>query len=71
MRGASSLGQKSQPATGGVKRPYWYKPGTVALWEISHYQKSVELLIQILPFCHLVWGITQDIKSNYVCRLIF
>ena len=55
---------RSLPPTGGVKRPHWYKPGTFALWEICHYQKSVELLIRILPFCHLVWEITQDVKSD-------
>ena len=42
-----------------------YKPGTIALWEICHYQKSVELLIRILPFCWLVWEIKKGIKSNY------
>ena len=63
-KGAGSFDQKSQPATGGVKKSHWYNPDTIALWEICHYQKSVELLIRILPFCHLVWEITQDIKNN-------
>ena len=27
---------------GHVKRPHLYKLGTVALWEIHHYQKPVE-----------------------------
>ena len=62
---AGSTGQKSLPFAGHIKRPNWYKPGTVALREICHYQKSVEfLIIRILPFCWMVWEITQDIKSD-------
>ena len=45
---------KSAPATGGVKKPHRYRPGTVALLEIRHYQKSTELLICKLPFQRLV-----------------
>ncbi|ODM86685.1 histone H3.3 [Orchesella cincta] len=37
------------PATGGVKKPHRYRPGTVALREIRRYQKSTELLIRKLP----------------------
>ena len=37
-------------ATGGVKKPHQYRPGTVALREIRRYQKSTELLIRKLPF---------------------
>uniref|UniRef100_A0A3Q3FYJ6 Uncharacterized protein n=1 Tax=Kryptolebias marmoratus TaxID=37003 RepID=A0A3Q3FYJ6_KRYMA len=40
----------SAPATGGVKKPHLYRPGTVALREIHRYWKSTELLIQKLPF---------------------
>ena len=29
-KGAGSFGWKGHPATGGVKRPHWYKPGTIA-----------------------------------------
>uniref|UniRef100_A0A452SZ64 Core Histone H2A/H2B/H3 domain-containing protein n=1 Tax=Ursus maritimus TaxID=29073 RepID=A0A452SZ64_URSMA len=42
------------PATGGVKKPHRYRPGTVALREIRRYQKSTELLIRKLPFQRLV-----------------
>ena len=38
--------RKSAPATGGVKKPHRYRPGTVALREIRRYQKSTELLIR-------------------------
>ena len=27
----------------GVKKPHRFRPGTVALYEIRHYQKSTEL----------------------------
>ncbi|ELK29789.1 Histone H3, embryonic [Myotis davidii] len=45
--------RKSAPATGGVKKPHRYRPGTVALREIRRYQKSTELLIRKLPFQRL------------------
>ncbi|KAH9931808.1 histone H3 [Fomitopsis serialis] len=41
-------------ATGGVKKPHRFRPGTVALREIRRYQKSTELLIRKLPFQRLV-----------------
>ncbi|POW17065.1 hypothetical protein PSTT_00907 [Puccinia striiformis] len=47
---AAKAARKSAPATGGVKKPHRYKPGTVALREIRRYQKSTELLIRKLPF---------------------
>ena len=52
----------SQPATGGVKKPHRFRPGTVALREIRRYQKSTELLIRKLPFQRLVREIAQDFK---------
>ncbi|CAH6807902.1 AC119603.1 [Phodopus roborovskii] len=50
---ATKAARKSAPATGGVKKPHRYRPGTVALREIRRYQKSTELLIRKLPFQHL------------------
>ncbi|XP_018558886.2 histone H3, embryonic-like [Lates calcarifer] len=41
---ATKAARKSAPATGGVKKPHRYRPGTVALREIRRYQKSTELL---------------------------
>ncbi|CAC5419910.1 H2A [Mytilus coruscus] len=43
---ATKAARKSAPATGGVKKPHRYRPGTVALREIRRYQKSTELLIK-------------------------
>uniref|UniRef100_A0A8W8KXP7 Core Histone H2A/H2B/H3 domain-containing protein n=1 Tax=Magallana gigas TaxID=29159 RepID=A0A8W8KXP7_MAGGI len=52
---ATKAARKSAPATGGVKKPHRYRPGTVALREIRRYQKSTELLIRKLPFQRLVF----------------
>ena len=38
----------------GIKRPHRFRPGTVVLREIHHYQKSTNLLIRWLPFQRLV-----------------
>merc|ERR1712064_39917 len=56
--------RKSAPATGGVKKPHRYRPGTVALREIRRYQKSTELLLRKLPFQRLVREIAQDFKTD-------
>ncbi|KAI1722055.1 core histone h2A/H2B/H3/H4 domain-containing protein [Ditylenchus destructor] len=61
---ARSAARKSAPATGGVKKPHRYRPGTVALREIRRYQKSTELLIRKLPFQRLVREIAQDFKTD-------
>merc|ERR1719369_330173 len=45
---ATKAARKSAPATGGVKKPHRYRPGTVALREIRRYQKSTELLTRKL-----------------------
>lgn len=42
--------RKSAPVSTGVKRPFRFKPGTVALREIKRYQKSTDLIIQRAPF---------------------
>ena len=34
---ATKAARKSAPATGGVKKPHRYRPGTVALREIRRY----------------------------------
>lgn len=51
-------------ATGGIKKPHRYRPGTVALREIRKYQKSSDLLMRKLPFQRLVREIAQDFKSD-------
>ena len=51
-------------ATGGVKKPHRYRPGTVALREIRRYQKSYELLLRKQPFQRLVREIGQKCKED-------
>ena len=51
-------------ARGGVKKPHRYRPGIVALHQIRHYQKSMELLLKKMPFQRLVREIPQDLKTE-------
>ena len=51
-------------ATGGVKKPHRFRPGTVALREIRRFQKSTELLIRKLPFQRLVREIASEFKND-------
>src|SRR5690349_5215429 len=74
---ASKAARKSAVASGGIKKPHRFRPGTgnagrmftflhllVALREIRRYQKSTELLIRKLPFQRLVREIAQDFKTD-------
>jgi len=61
---ATKAARKGMPATGGVKKPHRFRPGTVAIREIRKYQKSTELLIRKLPFQRLVKEVAQDCKSD-------
>lgn len=54
----------SAPTTSVPKRPYRFRPGTVALKEIRKYQKNTELLIRKLPFNRLVREIAQSCKTD-------
>jgi histone H3 len=63
---ATKAARKSAPATGGVKKPHRYRPGTVALREIRRYQKSSDLLVRKLPFQRFVREVAQDFKTE--CR---
>ena len=60
---------RDKPAPGasngdGKKKPHRYRPGTVALREIRHFQKTGDLLIRKLPFQRLVREIAQDFKND-------
>ena len=61
---ATKAARKSAPATGGIKKPHRFRPGTVALREIRRYQKSTDLLIRKLPFQRLVREIAQEFKTE-------
>jgi len=61
---ATKTARKSAPATGGVKKPHRWRPGTRALREIRRYQKSTDLLLRRLPFQRLVREVAQDFKTD-------
>nr|BAF49733.1 centromeric histone H3-like protein_1 [Raphanus sativus] len=50
------------------KKTFRYKPGTVALREIRHFQKSTKLLIPSAPFIREVRSITHNLAAAYVTR---
>lgn len=57
---AANSGDRSQgsaSATVGVdaRKRRRYRPGTFALREIRHYQKTTDLLLRKLPFARLVF----------------
>ena len=60
----SAKKQAVTAASGGVKKPHRFRPGTVALREIRRYQKSTDLLIRKLPFQRLVREIAQEYKTD-------
>lgn len=61
---ANKAARKSAPASGGIKKPHRFRPGTVALREIRKYQKSTELLLRKLPFQRLVREIATEFKTD-------
>jgi histone H3 len=61
---ATKSARKSAPATGGVKKPHRYRPGTVCLREIRRYQKSTDLLIRREPFMRLIREMAQSFKAD-------
>ena len=50
---------------GKCRKPFRYRPGTIALREIRRYQKTSELLIPRLPFQRLV----REIMSSFKCDI--
>ena len=55
---------KKKSSGGGVRKPYRYRPGTVALREIRKYQTSTELLIRKISFQRLVREIVHKMKGK-------
>ncbi|XP_036093701.1 histone H3.3-like [Rousettus aegyptiacus] len=60
---ATKAPSKSAPSTGEVKKPYCYRPSTIAFCEVRHYQKSTGLICK-LSFQHLAREIAQDVKTD-------
>ncbi len=46
------------------RRQHRYRPGTVAIREIRHFQKTSDLLIRKLPFARLVKEVAQDFLAT-------
>ncbi len=63
IRLATYEDRRSAPATGGIKKPHRYRPGTVALREIRRYRKSTDLLIRKMPFQRLAREVVQDLNQ--------
>ena len=61
---ASKVARKSAPASGNLKKPHRFRPGTVALREIRKYQKTTNLLLRKQPFQRLVREVAADFKSD-------
>ena len=51
-------------ASGGIKKPHRFQPGTVALREIRKYQKTTDLLLRKAPFQRLIREISHNFKSE-------
>jgi histone H3 len=64
---AVKAARKSAPATGSVRKPHRYRPGTVALRDIRKYQKSTDLLIRKRPFQRLV----RELANDFIVDLRF
>uniref|UniRef100_A0A6U2BYD2 Core Histone H2A/H2B/H3 domain-containing protein n=1 Tax=Hemiselmis andersenii TaxID=464988 RepID=A0A6U2BYD2_HEMAN len=61
---AALAARKSVPSTGGVKKPHHFRPGTVALREIRHYQQSTDLIIPKAGFQRLVREVAQSFSAD-------
>ena len=48
--------------TGGIKKPYRYCPGLLALREIRRYQQTTDSLIRRTPFNKLIKEISQEYR---------
>ena len=62
--GGPTGGRTRGVAAGGERqKKKKYRPGTRALMEIRHYQKSVEFLIRKLPFQRVVREVAQNLGA--------
>lgn len=63
-RRAATVADVTAPA----KRKHRFRPGTVALREIRHYQKSTEMLLRKAPFIRLVRELTHKMYPELQTR---
>ena len=62
--GSKKAKKAAQSSSSGVKKPFRFRPGTVALREIRRYQKGTEMLLRKLPFQRLVREIALQGKEG-------
>lgn len=63
-RASTSSAGRATPAAPRPRKPHRWRPGTKALQEIRHYQKTFDLLIPRLPFARYVKEITSMYASD-------
>jgi histone H3 len=63
-KSAAKANIKNVLGAGKPQKKRRFRPGTVALREIRHYQKSTELLMRKAPFARLIREIAQDYKAD-------
>jgi histone H3 len=61
---ATTAARKTAPGAAGLKKPFRFRPGTVALRQIRKYQKGTELLIRKTSFQRFVREVAQDFKAD-------
>jgi histone H3 len=61
---ATKAAQESTQQIGGMKKPYRYCPGTVALRETHKFQTTTNLLIRKAPFQRLIRELAQKIGKS-------
>ncbi|XP_010474733.1 PREDICTED: histone H3-like centromeric protein HTR12 [Camelina sativa] len=67
-KGAKRTRYGSRSQGSQKKKSYRFKPGTVALREIRHYQKSTSLLIPAASFIRQVRSITNAVAPPQISR---
>lgn len=73
-KSSSKSKSKKVKSTSGVKKPFKFRPGTVALRDIRRYQKDGRLLLSRAPFYRLVKEIINDYNDTadgYKLRQIY
>lgn len=65
------VARKAAPATGGVKKPHRYLPGTVAKREINKAAKNGELCMRKAPWARFVRSKFEEVKNDNDMSLRF
>lgn len=61
----AEVAKANTAASGGIKKPHRFKPGTVALREIRKMQATTHTLIKKAPLYRLIREIMQDFHSDF------